>query len=1121
LVSSTPQSIYRLGGVLPHFLFAITTLSIALGILAFSARAQQCTQEAKVCPDGSTVERVGPNCEFAACPAAAPAKATPILTATLKFSTSTVSDLGAPLQLTVNVDTQGSSPAALFLGYELYLLRPGASPHSFSSNDVTLIDTFVQDAPLSLPPTGKGTYTISRALPSYFPSGYYILNVGLWDAYQGQIASSFLKVGNLKGSYFLTLNGARVWKGNQSLGVSEGPGVAPGDPPLFCKIALTHTIGPALKLTPVVSVFRRTNIPSNFVSRFKAPETTIRKGETKTISIELPIPAEPQSYLAVVDIQDPAGQRLAPEVNCRWVVIGPSGTIANVTFDKPTYRKGDTLHATVTLFGSADLSLPHHSATDAQGEPSRRNGVASISVADQSGTELGNANANVVFVGDEVQMPTLAIELPKVSKNMTVTTRLSVDGQDVASRTDTIHGSSPLALIIYSIALLLLIVLFAGYRLFSKKNLPQPPSALTVLFLVVPLVLAIAFFLPGAINTAYACHDCNCSRTLSWPNPADGTHYPWNGIIGVTWGLSSSNCLNMSDSGFTFRSYIDGGLTCTGYIPQPSNTSPGTVWFSCDSYAENYNPGAHSLKVTIDWTYTNCGDRHLEGTRTIYIDSPPALYCSPPNQTVQTNQNASFSASGGIGSYSWSATDGNPSAGSGASFGTTYSSAGAKSVSVSSREQLAVCNVNVTSPPPPPPSCGNHTLDPGEQCDNGVENGACPATCSPSCTVNNCVGNPPPQPPPPGPPPPPPPPPGPFTLTPTPFCNGSKSMVKVEWTPGKVDPNNAYHIGIFDTDDSGNRIDSTWAGKYTNETTVFFNDNPPGGCGPWRDYYRCSSGICTGVCFTSYLPSNDAQYLQPGRTTWARTMNTTGDTPKTFVPLQCPAGRNHLECINNTCSSVSGGGPDACSPAGSTCSTHFACEFNSCVSRPGAGTDACSTVGASCTSNNHLECANNTCVGVSGPGANTCTSLDSSCVSNNHLECSNNTCVGVSGPGANTCSPAGSSCVSNNHLECANNTCVGVSGPGANTCSPAGSSCAGNNHLVCRDNSCVSIPTSGSNRCTPIGSSCVTNQCNDGYDNDRDGLIDDQDPDCANSGINEGTPKFCEINPATGQCVGQ
>ena len=49
---------------------------IALGIVLFGCTQQQpptnqpklCTLEAKVCPDGSTVGRSGPNCEFAPCP---------------------------------------------------------------------------------------------------------------------------------------------------------------------------------------------------------------------------------------------------------------------------------------------------------------------------------------------------------------------------------------------------------------------------------------------------------------------------------------------------------------------------------------------------------------------------------------------------------------------------------------------------------------------------------------------------------------------------------------------------------------------------------------------------------------------------------------------------------------------------------------------------------------------------------------------------------------------------------------------------------------------------------------------------------------------------------------------
>lgn len=48
-------------------------LALALSLLLFGCtqpEAKACTQEAKLCPDGSAVGRTGPNCEFAACPAA-------------------------------------------------------------------------------------------------------------------------------------------------------------------------------------------------------------------------------------------------------------------------------------------------------------------------------------------------------------------------------------------------------------------------------------------------------------------------------------------------------------------------------------------------------------------------------------------------------------------------------------------------------------------------------------------------------------------------------------------------------------------------------------------------------------------------------------------------------------------------------------------------------------------------------------------------------------------------------------------------------------------------------------------------------------------------------------------
>jgi hypothetical protein len=58
------------------FILILLAVTLSLTVLAVQSLAntslvvdgQICTQEAKLCPDGSYVSRTGPNCEFAACP---------------------------------------------------------------------------------------------------------------------------------------------------------------------------------------------------------------------------------------------------------------------------------------------------------------------------------------------------------------------------------------------------------------------------------------------------------------------------------------------------------------------------------------------------------------------------------------------------------------------------------------------------------------------------------------------------------------------------------------------------------------------------------------------------------------------------------------------------------------------------------------------------------------------------------------------------------------------------------------------------------------------------------------------------------------------------------------------
>lgn len=49
------------------YILILTAIAIAAAVV-INPQSKACTEEAKICPDGSAVGRVGPNCEFAACP---------------------------------------------------------------------------------------------------------------------------------------------------------------------------------------------------------------------------------------------------------------------------------------------------------------------------------------------------------------------------------------------------------------------------------------------------------------------------------------------------------------------------------------------------------------------------------------------------------------------------------------------------------------------------------------------------------------------------------------------------------------------------------------------------------------------------------------------------------------------------------------------------------------------------------------------------------------------------------------------------------------------------------------------------------------------------------------------
>lgn len=116
----------------------------------------------------------------------------------------------------------------------------------------------------------------------------------------------------------------------------------------------------------------------------------------------------------------------------------------------------------------------------------------------------------------------------------------------------------------------------------------------------------------------------------------------------------------------------------------------GTGTTFTTSYA---TPGTHWVNLTSGGVSTNCR---------VIVAAPP-LVCAPSNQTVAIGAPASMNATGGTGTYAWSAPGSQTPGGAGENFTTTYQTEGSYTVMVTSGEATATCNVNV--PPPPPLVC--------------------------------------------------------------------------------------------------------------------------------------------------------------------------------------------------------------------------------------------------------------------------------------------------------------------------------------------------------------------------------------------------------------------------------
>jgi hypothetical protein len=230
---------------------------------------------------------------------------------------------------------------------------------------------------------------------------------------------------------------------------------------------------------------------------------------------------------------------------------------------------------------------------------------------------------------------------------------------------------------------------------------------------------------PGQDTAAILVSTCGFSPSACWYQCGPG--YEYSGGICVMKPVCNPGTVKVNSN-------VAATWTITGPGPNISQVSPVT--------GATYTPEATGTYVMIPSAVTGyttpsnqsltlgCGGSANDPItfNLTYILIPAGLSCSPSSQSVQVGAQANLTATGGTGTYNWTAVGGNPSTGSGSTFGTSYASTGSQTVNLSDGLNSTTCSVNVAVPPGCPAGQNNPH--------NACSAGSCSSVAS--CGVTDC-----------------------------------------------------------------------------------------------------------------------------------------------------------------------------------------------------------------------------------------------------------------------------------------------------------------------------------------------------------------------------------------------
>jgi hypothetical protein len=576
-------------------------------------------------------------------------------------------------------------------------------------------------------------------------------------------SDGFLKVTG--GLPTLTISSTTVMVDGKNFGLQNGPTIYVNGTGKL-SVVLSSNSSENISVTPKVAIYNRT-VGTTLLSEVSLPVINIiaqKPQQNYNLNFDLPtFEYKAGVYAGRLDLVDAQGVKRAPSIDFRYIIAGDIFTIQSVSVDKEAVKKGEEVKLTVGFTGST-YDITTLKATGAE------EADITIELFDQSGKSIANHTELVNF--NKVQNQAFTLKAERDADTLAVKIVVSKNGKVLTTYNSVLSANFPVEekglsvwqISLYSILAVLIIAIFFLLLRKKNKNVITPVAMILVLFGMFGLA---NFTLAYTVTEDWKADASYYSPGITMSGPYENQQVTAGARFYTTGNTVTTFCDN---------DYQDVRITATlrGTTQTQSvykQTQTGVLSGSVRVLTTQFSLGEFTAPTANGTYYIDLKvEAYHEGTLFARKQvAQPFIVISPKNLTATCpapGTSATLSWIGGDGSASYALRVNNQSnawnnlcdggqlagdicqsqAANNLTFagvpGVTYnwwvhSISGNGTVGNPADGASFTCEI----PSDPVVTCGNGILNAGEACDQGANNGACPKTCSASCTVNSCGGS--------------------------------------------------------------------------------------------------------------------------------------------------------------------------------------------------------------------------------------------------------------------------------------------------------------------------------------------------------------------------------------------